>query len=268
MQDLAAKRVYGDRAGANRLLVAAASGLIAVAVSDGRVGEFGLVRNCTPIDLAAVADRDGGFLVATERDVLSAARWDVEALEPTGFGSATAVTFHDNGPLAAGPAGRLASYDESEWTDLGELPAPATDMQGDLIGTADGVVRLIDGSLRPAGLADVTSVARAAGMPLVATATGLYELGNGWLDVLDGAFELVTAAPDGRAHVAGETEFFARRQGAWVPVELPADSPIGAVAYGSRPFVLTTDGHLYIESEAGWSGTPLGIDGIVGAVVL
>ncbi|MFB6361642.1 MAG: hypothetical protein ABEH59_10020 [Halobacteriales archaeon] len=272
MDDIAEKRVYADRTGAAQLVVAAAPGLVTVAVSDGRVGEFGVAKECSPADLAAAARPDAGdqfpLAVATDRDVLLTESAETDALERTGFGPATAVTVHEGRPMAADPAGELATYRDSGWESIGELPGPATALVGDLIGTAEGVFRLVDGGLRPAGLADVTDVARAAGMPLVATADGLYELGNGWLDVLEGAFDLVAATPDGRAHAAGPAGCFTRENGAWAPCELPGESAVAAVAYGPRTFVLTAAGDLYVEKETGWARTPLGIDGIVGAVLL
>lgn len=271
MGDLAEDRVYADRSGGMTLVVAAAPGLVTVAVSDGRVGGYGIAKECSPADLAAAAAEAGDqfpLAVATDRDVLLAETAEIDALEPTEFGPATAVTAQEGRPMAADPAGELASYRDSGWETIGELPGPATALDGDLVGTAEGVFRLVDGGLRPAGLADVNDVARAAGMPLVATADGLYELGNGWLDVLEGAFDLVTATTDGRAHAAGPAGSFTRENGAWAPLELPGESAVAAVAYGLRTFVLTEAGDLYVEEETGWSRTPLGIDGIVGAVVL
>jgi hypothetical protein len=272
MGDLAEDRVYADRSGARTLVVAAAPGLVTVAVSDGRVGEFGIATECSPADLSAAARadaRDPSLLaVATDRDVLLAETTEIDALEPTGFGPAPAVTVHEGRPMAADPAGELSSYRDAGWESIGELPGSATALDGDLVGTAEGVFRLIEGGIRPAGLADVTDVARAAGMPLVATGDGLYELGNGWLDALEGAYDLVTGAPDGRAHVAGPGGTYTRENGAWAPLELPRQSDVAAVAYGARTFVLTAAGDLYIEAEAGWARTPLGIEGIVGAVVL
>lgn len=252
--------------------MATSPGLVAVAVSNGRVGDFGIALECSPADLAAAADTQAAvpypLAVATDQDVLVAATAQVDALEPTEFGPATAVTVHDGRVLAAASDGELAAYRGSGWDTIGELPGPATGFDGDLVGTPAGVFRLVDGGLRPAGLADVTDVARAAGMPLVATTDGLYELGNGWLDVLEGTFELVTAAPDGRAHAAGPAGCYTRDDGCWTSLELSGDSPVAAVAYGPRTYVLTAAGDLYVQADPEWSRTPLGIDGPVGAVVI
>lgn len=268
MDDIAEKRVYADRSGATQLVAAAATGLVTVAVSDGRVGEFGVARDCAPADVAVAAAPAEGLAVATDEDVLLAASRDVDALEPSGFGPATAVTLFEGRSIAAGPDGRLAAHDGSSWDDLGELPSPATALAGDLVGTAEGVIRLVDGELRPAGLADVTDVALAAGTPLVATADGLYELGNGWLDVLDGRFDLVAGAPDGRAHAAGATGCFARSDDGWSPVALPVEARVTAAAYGPRTYLLTAGGDLLVRDGEGWNHQPLGLGRVVAAVAL
>ncbi|MDZ7702305.1 MAG: hypothetical protein U5J98_09730 [Halobacteriales archaeon] len=267
MDDLAEKRVYDGRTGDRTLVVAAASGLVTVRVADGRVGEFGLARDCAPSDLERAIDPHDRLVVATDEDVLLADPADVERLEGIGFGPSTAVTFLDGEPLAAGPDGRLARYADASWDPIGELPAPATALDGALVGTAEGVLRLVDGALRPAGLAEVRDVGRAAGMPLVATADGLYELGNGWLDALDGAFDLVAGAPDGRAHAAGAGGCYARRDGGWERLELPVDDAVVAAAYGPRTYLLTAAGDLLVDGEAGWRRHPLGLSGVVAAAV-
>lgn len=268
MDDLAGKRVYDDRAGDRTLVVAAAPGLVTVAVAAGRVGAFGVARDCAPSDLARAVEPPYRLAVATATDVLLAEPARVDALAGTGFGPAAAVTLSGEGILAAGPDGRLARHDGSAWTEVGELPAPATALAGDLVATAEGVLRLVDGALRPAGLAGVTDVARAAGLPLAATTEGLYELGNGWLDVLDGAFDLVTGAPDGRAHAASDRGCYARLDGGWTRLELPVDDRVVAVAYGPRSYLLTAAGDLLVDGDRGVERHPLGLEGVAAAAVL
>ena len=270
MDELAEKRVYADRADGWTAVVAAAAGLVTISIAGGRVGEFGLARSGTATDLAVAAGADGPerLLAGTEADVLLADRPAVDALEPTGFGPATAVTFVEGRPLAAGPDGRLAGYASGSWSTVGELPGPATALAGDLVGTAAGVFRLVDGALRPAGLAAVRDVARAAGLPLVATDAGLYELGNGWLDVLEGPFDGVWGAPDGRAHAVGDGGPFERTAGAWTAIDPPGDGPVAAVAYGPETALVTDPGELLVETGGGWERTPLGVDGVVGAAAL
>lgn len=271
MDDLAEKRVFGDRAGASTVLVGATPGLVRVSVSDARVGGFGVVEDCAPADLAVATEPSpaSGFrlAVATDGDVLLGEPGKLDDLEPAGFGQAVAVTIHDGRPLAAGPEGRLAAYDDG-WTAVGELPGPATALDGDLIGTAEGVLRIVDDELRPAGLADVTDVGRAAGMPLVATGAGLYELGNGWLDVLDGAFSHVAGGSDGRAHAMSEGRCYRRTDSAWSPITLPVDEAVVAAAYGPRTYLLTDGGGLLIENGDGWSHHSLGLGAVTAAVAL
>lgn len=266
MDDLAEKRVYADRAGATELVVATAVGLVAVATAAGRVGEYRLARACSPTDVAvAPAPAVGPLAVATDEAVLVAPDGDLDALEPTGFGPATAVTVHDGRVVAAAPDGRLAEHRDG-WHPFGELSAGVTALAGDLVGTADGVVRLVDGELRPAGLTDVRDVARAAGVPLAATAAGLYALGNGWLDALEGDFGLVVGGPDGRAHAATADALYARADGSWGPVALPVDDRVVAVAYDERTYAFTDDGTLLAEDADGWRTHPLGLEDVRAAV--
>ncbi len=263
MDELAAKRVYADRAGDRTLLVAAEAGLVTVAISGGRVGGFGVARECDPADLAVGAD--GPLVVATDADVLVSGSAAVDDLDGTGFGAATAVAVHEGCPMAAGPDDRLAALESDGWDELGELPGPAAAMAGGLVATPAGVIRVVDGELRPAGLEEVADVALAAGMPLAATADGLYELGNGWLDVLEGRFELVAGAPDGRAVAAGEPGAFERVDGGWRPLDLPVDDPIAAAALGERTALLTGEGVLLLEADEVWGRHPLGLAGVVAA---
>lgn len=270
MDDLAEKRVYAGRDGVSELLVAASPGLVVVSLSGGRVGEFGLERRGAPVDVAVALAADTGsgrLAVATVEDVLLARELDVDALEPAGFGPTAAVTFDAGQVVAGGVDGRLARHDGASWTSVGELPVTPTALTGDLVASEVGVFRLTDGGLRPAGLQAVTDVARTAGVPLAATAEGLYELGNGWLDVLAGEFRLVAGAHDGRAHAATADAFYERAEGEWRPIELPSDGPVGAVAYGEETYVITADGDLLVRADDGWRVTPLGVEGVVAAAV-
>lgn len=269
MDELADKRVFAERVGSSRLLAATSPGLVAVAIADDRVGEFGLVRRCAPTDLAAGADAGDRvrLAVATDGDVLLADEPDLQALAPSDHGPATAVTFDGDVIVGASPDGRLAVNHGERWEPVADLPAPPTALDGDLVGTADGVYRLVDGTLQPAGLADVTDVARAAGVPLAATADGLYALGNGWMDVLAGDVRLVAGAPDGRAHAATADGFFERTDGRWEAVELPGDASVVAVAHGEGTYAFTASGDLLVETGGGWSSHPLGLDDVRAAVV-
>lgn len=266
MADLAEKRVFDDRAGATDLAVAATEGVATVSVSGDRVGEIGLIRRCLPADLAVAPAPAGRLAVATDEDVLGADAFDPDAFEATEFGPACAVTFVDGRPLAGASDGRLGIHADGRWTTVGALPDPPAALDGNLVGFEGGVRRLVDGQLRPAGLTAVIDIAHAAGVPLAATADGLYSLGNGWLDLLPGPFQQVSGAPDGRAHAATPSACYERRATEWRPLELPIDGTVAAVAYGERTYICTGDGQLLVEGGDGWRVHPLGLTGIVAAV--
>lgn len=268
MDDLAEMRVFAERTGAARLAVAVPSGLVVVSVADDRVGEFGMGHRCSPRDLAVGPEGDPRLVVATDEDVLLADGAAVDGLAPSGFGPAVVVTVDGGRRVAGSGAGRIGVHDPTGWGTVGELPSPPTALDGDLVGTAEGVFRLVDEGLSPAGLTAVADVAHAGGVPLAATADGLYELGNGWLDVLANPVRLVWGAADGRAHAATETTFYGRLEGTWQSVELPTESPVVAIAYGDRSYALDADGDLLIESPDGWRAHALGLEGATAMAVL
>lgn len=271
MDEIEEKRVFGDRAGKTELLVAAGIGVLSVDVSEDLVGRFGVAHRCEPVDVAAGT---GLVAVATPTDVLVRRPTD-GSFEATAFGPAVAVGI-DDGVIAAGPDGRLARLDgpdpadaEQEapgsggWTDVGTLDAEVRAIDPPLLATAEGVHRLP--GLDYVGLADVYDVA--AGGPLAATGDGLYSLGNGWMDELDGVFRVAAAAGD-RAHAATDAAFYERRSGEWTEIDLPADSSIVDVAYGEVVYAVTDDGDLLARGEGGWRAHPLGVDGVVGCAAV
>lgn len=282
MGDIEEKRVYGDRAGKAELLVAAAIGVLEVEVSGARVGRFGIAHRCDPVDVAAGGGR---VALATDEDVLVREPGN-DGFEATGFGPAVAVGFDGGVPVAAAPDGRVARLaiddegaagDRSDdgheaprgWADLGLLDAEVRAVDGRLLAAADGVYRLP--GLEYAGLDDARDVAAAG--PLAATGDGLYSLGNGWMDVLEGTFEVAVASRDraraARAHAATPEAFYERRSGedGWRTVELPVEEPVVGVAYGEVPYVVTEDGSAVAEDEDGWRAHSLGVEGVVGCAV-
>ncbi|MFC6837199.1 HVO_0234 family beta-propeller protein [Halomarina ordinaria] len=255
--DIDEKRVYAAKGDRTVVFVATDAGLARVSVSGDLVGEFGLDHRG---DVADVATRDGALAVAGEEDVLVG-----DAFAPTGFGPADAVGFDRNGHLVAAGEGRVARLASDGWTTLAAVEDVRA-VDGDLLAARDGVFRL-DGA--HVGLADVRDVA-AAGVPLAATDEGLYRLGNGWMDVLDGAFRVVAcegAAPDARAHAAGEA-LYERREDAWKAVSLPTDDPVAAVGYGESTYLVTASGTFLVRGEEGWRSRSLGVPGVRALAVL
>ncbi|WP_224333122.1 HVO_0234 family beta-propeller protein [Haloprofundus halobius] len=261
------KRVYADKAGKAELFVAAALGVVVVDVSDDRIGGFGIDYRCTALDVAGDGER---IAVATDDSILLDSG-DGEGFEAVGFGSAVAVGFDGDALLAADESGRVArrsmdeAGDSATWTELGPVDHPRA-IDGALVAAADGVHRVDDGGLSNVGLDDVRDVS-AAGVPLAATGSGLYALGNGWMDALSGSFHVV--AGDGRrAHAVGDGRVYSRtEENAWEAVDVPAAEPIVGVAHGPATYAVTQAGTLLMDAGDGWRSQTLGLDGIAGVVV-
>lgn len=272
MGSLDEKRVYDEKAGKREVLVASAAGVVAIVVSGDLVGGFGVEHRCNARDLAAT---DGRTAVATDEDVLV-------GFEPTGHGPAVAVGFRGGVLHAAAPDGTVSRFDAPDgrtapgsasgdaspdadtdthadaWTPVGDASAVRA-IDGSLVAAADGVYRIEDGGLSPAGLDDVRDVS-AVGGPLAAAGSGLYGLGNGWLDLLDGSFDVAVGAPGGRAYAVGEAGAVARRDGDWAPLNLPTEEPIAD--FGAAPgtaFAVTTEGTFLLSVGDGWRSQVLGL---------
>ncbi|SDL97166.1 hypothetical protein SAMN04487949_0354 [Halogranum gelatinilyticum] len=276
------KRVYSDKAGKVEVFVASELGVVAVDVSGDRVGEFGLAHRCTARAIAAEGER---VAVATDEDVDLAV--GDEEFEPTGFGPAVAVGFHDGDLLAANEDGWVARYDperadEVDLTDLDAADADAAEklawqtlghvetvraIDGPLVAAADGVYRVGDGDLSHAGLDDVRDVA-GRGVPLAATGESLYTLGNGWMDVLDGVFRSVSGDGFERAHAIAGTTVYAKVDDEWQEADLPTDDPVVDVAYApGAVFAVTEAGTLLVDAGDGWQTQVLGVRGVAGLAV-
>lgn len=260
MSTIEEKRVYGDRDGATTAYVATGLGVVAASIADDRLGEFGIVRRCEARDAAADSGR---VAVATAEDVL---RRDPETdgFEATGFGPAVAVGF-DGGRLAmAGEDGRLVHEIDGERREIGSVDASVRAVDGDLVATDRGVYRVVGGEVESAGLDDAHDVST-TGTPLAATGRGLYRLGNGWMDVLDGEFRAVGATADGpsdsvgRAHAATPDAACARTDGEWTTVDLPVDEAVVDFAYGKGAYGVTAAGTLLVNAGDGWRAHPLGV---------
>jgi len=247
MSDLAADRVYDERAGVQRVFAATGMGVAAVETSGDSVGRFGLARECEARDIAGAGGR---LAVATPGDVLvcpvdadGAGDW-VE----TGFGPAVAVGFDDDDLLAAAPDGELGrvvdvAADPTDWLSVAAVDGAVRAVDGPLVGASDGVYRFTPGGVVDVGLDDVRDVS-AAGVPLAATGDGLFRLGNGWLREFDGAVDVVAGtdrpaeggSPPGnddrlaRAHAAAGDRLYAYRRpdadtGAGADADAEPDGP-------------------------------------------
>jgi hypothetical protein len=269
MSDMAEDRVYADRAADAEAFVAAGVGVVAVSVSGNRIGRFRVDNRGRARDVDAAGDR---IVVATDEDVLVATvgGGGVE-YEPTGYGPAVAVGFHAGDAVAADSEGRIGRRVDGEWFEIADVDAPVRALDGDLVAAADGVYRADPDGVDFVGLDDARDVAAAG--PLVATGEGLYELGNGWVRAVEGAFDAVEA--DGKAvHAAGDA-LLAHVDGEWheAPVELPGT--VAGIAHAGGTYLVTEDGTalaharggLDDDPETGWRTRALGV-GDVGGVAI
>ena len=265
------KRVFSSKAGKTEVFVATGVGVVVVDVSGDRVGGFRIDHRCTARD---VAGRDGRIAVATDEDVLLAPGY-----EPTGFGPAACVGLTDDRGVALGEDGRVSTLpfeapldgESTPWRTVGTV-AGGRAVDGRLVATDEGVVRLSSDRLRPAGLAAVNDVAAAG--PFAATDEGLFYLGNGWMTIDDSSWTVVDAAVDGdRAHAAGLPGV--RRQtgtdrGAWEAVsdDFGTDGEPVGFAYGDG-FVcaVTAAGGFVVDAGDGPRTQALGLRDVGGVAV-
>jgi hypothetical protein len=273
MSSIDEKRVHDPDSEPERAVVASETGVAVLSIAAGRVGSASLAHRALATDVATSGDR---IVVASEGDVLELGERDgeaVEKVEELGYGPASAVSIDDRGRVLAAGDGELARREDDEWHSIEfvESDGPAGEIraiEGDLIASAAGIYRLADGRVRYSGLEgvrDVTSV----GVPHAATEGGLYALGNGWREVLDGAFETVGADPEtsrpgalGRAHAVSTEGSYAHTEDGWQRRALPTDEAVVDVAYGETVYAVTERGTLLIgDDETGetWRTHPLGL---------
>lgn len=265
MSTLAEKRLYSGNAGERTAYLATGTGVIAVSTSDDHIGGFGIEHRCTARDLAVA---DGRLAVATDEAVLLAGE---EGYESTGFGPAVAVGFDGDGDLlAADPEDRIARRDGG-WTTVGTLDTEINGIDGDLLATAEGVYRAGETDLQSVGLDTVADVS-ASGVPLAATDDGLYRLGNGWMNEIDGAFRAVSAPPADpgvldRACGATDDELFVYADSEWADAEF-SGSGIADVAVAEPVYAVTADGTFFVNAGEGWRSQVLGIGGVAAMTVM
>ncbi|QLK24498.1 hypothetical protein HYG81_10210 [Natrinema zhouii] len=289
MDSIEEKRVYGDRDGAITAYVASAMGIVRVRVAGDTVGEFGLCERCSAHDIAAgrdavaiATDEDVRVLAledeaGTDRDDDAPVASEEAAFVETGFGPAVAVGYDEDGDLlAADSDGRVAcrAAGSNEWTTLAdETVAAVRAIDGGLVGTEDGVYRVQDGELDHAGLTDVRDVS-ASGAPLAATADGLYKLGNGWMAVLEGAFETVDADPRSepgrlvRANAVTDESIYeyAADDDAWREFDR-SNEPVVGFGYAGTTYAVTEHGTFLAASGGTWRTRTLGVRDVTGIAV-
>ncbi|MFC6826878.1 HVO_0234 family beta-propeller protein [Halopelagius fulvigenes] len=295
------KRVYTDNTGTETVFVATSVGLVSVSVSDDLVGGFGVAHRCSARDVAVErGTADSTVAVAADEGVFAATAAEANpespesaTFEETGFGPASAVGFDGSTLLAADEDGRVARFEadedaagdggdvgDGEWETVGTAGAVRA-LDGDLVAAADGVHRVTDDGLAPAGLDDAQDVvvgADAAVAPLAATGAGLFKLGNGWMEELTGAFDAVAASADGRRHAVSEGDLFARGDdGEWAVAPLPVEEDVAAVAHGVAATYAVTDAGTFLvkadrseeaeRPELSWRHQVLGLRDVGGVAV-
>jgi hypothetical protein len=276
------KRVYTDNSGTETVYLATGLGVVSVSVSDDLIGEFGVAHRCRARDVATA----GPYVaVASDEDVLvrdrradgdDGASTDA-AFEPSGFGPASAVGFRDDAVLAGDGDGRVGRYDlngdgeiptDTEWSDLGTIDAVRA-VDGDFVAATDGVHQVMDSGLRPVGLDDARDV---DSEPLVAAGSGLYKLGNGWMDVAPGPATAVDAVGDRGLAVCGG-DLYARRadDSEWTVADTPfdADATVAAVTHSVEAAYAVTDaGRFAVRVPGGeWRDRSLGVREVAAAAV-
>ncbi|WP_267641158.1 HVO_0234 family beta-propeller protein [Haloarchaeobius amylolyticus] len=254
------KRVYSGDRRETTAYVASGMGVVTVDVVDERVGGFELAHRCSARDVAA---GDGLVAVATDEAVLVGPG----EFEASGFGPAVAVGLSGDGLLAAGQDGEIARYDEvsGDWNALGTCEGDVRAIDGDLVAASDGVYRLTD-DMAHAGLDDVRDVA-ASGIPRAATGAGLYYLGNGWMDHLDGEFTLVASDGD-RGHALGGGELLRLADdGRWQVHPHQPDAEFVDLDYGDTVYAVSADGRFFAEGEDGWRHQLLGMPDVAAVAV-
>ncbi|MFC7325613.1 hypothetical protein ACFQMF_13610 [Halorubrum rutilum] len=293
------KRVYAGTAGRTDAYVATGNGVVRVALSADKVGAFDMVAR-EPARDVAVLPRDGDpdlVGIATADGLRVAPVGDDPAFEPVVPGSAVAVGVLDDAFLVAGEEGGidrvavggaasdLAAASDPAATSIGTASDPRA-IDGPLVAAGDGVHRVRgsrggggDPDLAAVGLDDARDVA-GAGMPLAATGSGLYWLGNGWMTALEGSAEEVAADGDGHAMAVVEGELLVHAgeededgtdawdDDAWRATELPVDEDAVALGYGPGiSVVVTAAGTLCVDAGDGWRHQVVGVRDVAGVAL-
>jgi len=242
-----------------------------------------LPRDGVP-DLVGTATADGLCVAAVGDDPeVDAAAADADP--------AVAVGVHDGAFLVAregGTVDRVAvggGVSDPAATSIGTVSEPRA-VDGPLVAAGDGVYRVTGGegaggapALTAVGLDDARDVA-GAGMPLAATSSGIYWLGNGWMTALEGAAEAVAADGDGHAMAVVEGELLIHAgepsdsgvaewdAEVWRVADLPVGEPAVALGYGPGvSAVVTAAGTLCVNAGDGWRHQVVGVREVAGVAL-
>lgn len=283
------KRVYAGTSGRTDVFLATETGLVRVALSADKIGAFTLVGETQPIADVTV------YQPQPDRDFLAVATADGLRVGPAGDPpTPTAVTPGTPVAVAGGDdALCVASTDHTLWrvaADADGRPSEATRVgqtaavraiDPPLVATEDGVVRFEMGgpegshSVTSVGLDDVRDVAAGDSLPLAATATGVYWLGNGWMAALEGVATAIAADGEGHAMAVVDDELLVRDADAtewdahaWTRQTLPVTGVPAVVGYGPGcALTCTADGTLCVDAGDGWRHQALGVRGVSGLSV-
>jgi len=273
---LDAKRVYGDTREETAAYVASDMGLTRVDIAGDQIGRFSLVHDDPA---TSVAGDDGTLVVGTTEDVLVGTGGGEFA--QTGFGEATVVGVDDGTPLAVGPDGTVARLSGDEWVTVGAVTGPRR-MDGNLLATGDGVVRVEHDVLDLGGGPDVRDVASlgdgVATTAYAATGDGLLAYDDEWERVAGGDCTLVAAGGDGEeatVHAVSEDGLLTHRDGDTRVESLPTDAALADIVVDESLYAVTADGTLFVDADAevtpdgqgGWRSRALGIRNVVGLAV-
>jgi len=283
------KRVYAGTAGRTDAYVATESGVVRVALSADKVGAFDMVARDAARDVAALPRDDGPDLVAiatAEGARVARVGTDPEFVRLTADPVA-AVGAHDGAFLVAGEAGGIERVEVGDddgnptaasVSRIGTVPDPRA-VDGPLVAAEDGVYQVTgdegdEAALIAVGLDDARDVA-GSGMPLAATGSGLYWLGNGWMTAFEGVATAVAADGDGhamavvdgdlRVHAPAGSEWGAE---AWRVADLPVEEDAVALGYGPGISVaVTTAGTLCVDAGDGWRHQVVGVRDAAGVAL-
>ena len=277
------KRVYAGSAGRTDAYVATAAGTVRVSLSADKVGAFDMVSRDPARDVAVLARGDAPDLVAAATpDGLSVAVVGDDpdfALVDDDPAVAVGAAGGREGVIVAREDGTVerVAFEEcgaavASTTGLGTVADPRA-VDAPLVAAADGVYRVTDGTLVDVGLDDARDAA-GAGMPLAATGSGLYWLGNGWMTARERAADAVASDGDGHAMAVVDGDLLVHSGGsewdgeAWAVAELPVDETAVALGYGPGVSVAVTDaGTLCVDAGDGWRHQVVGVRDVNGVAL-